>query len=194
MRKKQFLILVIIALTISACRFQNTKEQPVEPTGMELYDPENYFTRQEGDSLIIDLAAYIGVKPTEATSQTRFDARFRSYYSDYAKQFRMLFLHKTGQGWHYYYLLRPARDLQGNRRGVGGKFQMTDGQITAFEEIFNTPAGDEETLEEIGKVLFLELVEKGNVDAYLDNKQFIQWPDERLKYHKELHEWRYEVK
>ncbi|MEE4177580.1 MAG: hypothetical protein V2I46_08730 [Bacteroides sp.] len=193
MQKQQFFILVIIALTLSACGLQGEKEQPVEPTGMELYDPENYFSRQEGDSLIIELATYIGVKPGGATSKTRFEPRFRSYYKEYSKQFRMLFLHKTGEGWHYYYLLRPARDLQGNNRGVGGKFLIINGQITAFEELFNTPAGDAQTLEEIGKILFSELVEKENVDGYLGKKQYIQWPDERLKYDKVLHEWRYDA-
>lgn len=184
---------MIPLLALATCRSGEKADQAEAITEMEWYKPRNYFTLQQGDSLMVELATYIGVKPGGATSQTRFEPQFRSYYAEHSKQFRMVFLHKTEEGWYYYYLLRPARDPKGNRRGVGGRFRMEEGRIEDFEEIFNTPAGDEKTLEENGSILFLEWVREGNVDKYLENRQYIEWPDERLKYHKELHEWRYDV-
>ena len=68
---------------------------------------------------------------------------------------------------------------------------MEDGQITGFQELFNTPVMIEEELEEIGWKLFRSMVENGHVDDFFGNDQFIEWPDERLKYNKELFEWRY---
>lgn len=193
MNRKLLVILVISVLVLSACRSGKKAEQPLAPIGMEQYAPGKYFSPQEGDSLMVDLVTYIGVKPGGATSQTRFEPRFRTYYTQQAKQFKMLFLHKSEEALYYYYLLRPARDLKGDRRGVGGRFRMEDGRIECFEELFNTPAGDEESLGHIGESLFPELVKEGNADRFLGNNQYIEWPDERLKYDKELHEWRYDV-
>ena len=160
---------------------------------MQQYRIENYFTSAQIDTLLTDMVAYIGVKPRTANSQTRFDPEFRQYYIQYANQFKMVYFFVNEEGDYYYYLIRPARSAAGNTRGVGGIFRLENEKINDFEEIFNTPVFDEEILIEIGATLFFEMIETGNVDQYLGNMLFVEWPDERLKYHKGLNEWRYDV-
>lgn len=153
---------------------------------------ENFFPEAvAADSLLTDMVTYIGRKPPLATSLTRFDREFREYYIHYSGEFRPIYFFLATDGTHYYYLSRPARSTRGNRRGVGGFFFMEDAQITGFQELFNTYVMTEEELEEIGWTLFRSMVENGHVDDFTGNDQYIEWPDERLKYNKELFEWRY---
>jgi len=160
---------------------------------MQNYKIENYFSQDQIDTLLTDMVTFIGVKPRTATSQSRFKPEFRQYYIQYAAQFKMVYFLINEEGEHYFYLIRPARSAGENTRGVGGRFRLDNEKIADFEEIFNTPVFHEERLIEIGATLFPDMAETGNVDQYLGNMLFIEWPDDRLKYHKGLHEWRYDV-
>ena len=160
---------------------------------MQLYRIENYIGAVQTDTLLTNMVIYMGVKPRTATSQTRFQSEFRPYYIEYSRQFQIIYFFVNEAGDHYYYLLRPARSVKGNTRGVGGRFRYENEKIIDFEEIFNTPVFDEDRLIEIGEILFLEMIETGNVEPYKGNNLFIEWPDERLKYHKGLNEWRYDM-
>ncbi len=182
---KIFICLLLIAM--ASCSMKQNKN------GQEItqFSVLNFFSQQDADSLLVDMVSYIGRKPPFATSMSRFDAEYRSYYINYAKEFDLVFHHASPEGVHYYYLIRPARSTLGNRRGVGGTFRFDEGGISQFEELFNTPVSDEETLKRIGKELFNEMIEKGHVEAYAKKKEYIEWPDDRLKYNKEAFEWRY---
>jgi len=188
---KRFLIIFFLLsmAAINACNLFHLKEKG----SMQQYRIEKYFSADQTDTLLTDMVTFIGVKPRTATNQTRFEPEFRPYYIQYSSQFKMVFLFVNEEGDHYYYLIRPARSTMGNTRGVGGRFRFENEKITDFEEIFNTPVFAEERLIEIGETLFLEMIETGIVDKYLGNMLFIEWPDERLKYHKGLNEWRYDV-
>jgi hypothetical protein len=181
------IIACILLLTMASCASKQNKNSQEQKKHSVL----SFHSQQEADSLLVDLVTYIGRKPPLATSISRFDATFRPYYIQYAHEFNMLFYHVSSEGVHHYYLTRPARSVLGNRRGVGGMFRFDKEGISQFEELFNTPVSDEETLKQIGEELFAEMVEKGHVDAYAQKKEYIEWPDERLKYNKETNEWRY---
>lgn len=159
--------------------------------GMSKYLPENYFDNDEIDSLLIDIATYVGVKPKTATALTRFEHQHRNYYRNYASEFKLVYYHIDYLGDHYFYLLRPGRGKHGNMRGVGGRMRIEQNQITAFEEIFNTFVYDEKTLINKGKIIFPHLVMEGNVDQFASHPDLIEWPDDRLAYDKSTFEWRY---
>ncbi len=187
-------LIFLVSIIMAGCgAFPERGQNKAEDDSMKAYKPDLYFEPAETDSLLTHMATYIGLKPKAAASQTRFDADFRPYYIEYSKQFKLVYFHIDPNGDHFYYLLRPARHLDSNKRGVGGKYRMENDGITKFEEIFNTPVFDEETLKSIGATLFLEMIENGNVDQYFGNRLYIEWPDHRLRYHKGLHEWRYDV-
>jgi hypothetical protein len=58
-----------------------------------------------------------------------------------------------------------------------------------FEEVVNTPHFDEETVKVRGGFLFRQLVLKGNLDAYLGMKPYVEWPDAYLTYDKKKRSW-----
>ncbi len=188
---KPIQIILLLATILAGCNFSIQKDN--KETAIQDFGIENYIATDQIDTLLTDLATYIGVKPRIATSQTRFEPQYRQFYVQQARQFKMVFFFVNDQGEHFYYLIRPARSTHGNTRGVGGKFRFAKQKITDFEEIFNTPVHKPEKLFEIGSELFREMINTGNVDRFIGNREYIEWPDGRLKYHKGLYEWRYDV-
>jgi len=150
------------------------------------------FSKSQQDTLMTNLTTYIYRKPSSATWETKFNPEFRTYYIDNKYNLEMTYLHNVSDSLFYYYLLRDARDQQGMRkRGVGGKFYMSaEMELSGFEEIFNTPTFEDDTLVEIGFKLMEEMVTTGNVNKFLDDKTLIQWPDNLLFYSTKKYEWR----
>lgn len=157
------------------------------------YSFDRYFTQQERDTLLVDLVTLIGKKPQSTDYATRLQPEYRTYYKQIAKEFSMVLFHQAGDTC-YYYMIRPARSTSGSNRGVGGKLTLdSKGKIAYFEESFNTPIHPCEDLEKIGLRLFTELIEKKSIEGLRWNVDYIEWPDDRLKYDKEKREWRYDV-
>lgn len=181
--KTLFLILFTAALLIlSSCGDEKS-----------MYRFEKYFTADQRETLLIDIVTLIGKKPKTADYITRHHPEFRDYYTQLSKSFFMEYFH-CNQDTCYYYMIRPARSVRGNTRGVGGKFTLdADGAIDYFEESFNTPIYPREELERIGWRLFRELIEQKSIAGLLWNVDYIEWPDSRLKYDKVKREWRYDV-
>lgn len=158
------------------------------------YKPDILMEPHHLDTLLTEMVTYIGKRPKMATWERRFDPEFRGYYVNLSKDFKWVYLKETGQqeGNFAYYLLRPASALEGNIRGVGGLMQLDENfSIIQFEEVFNTPILPEADLIARGYVLFEQLLNHGNIEAFEGNQDYIEWPDGRLYYDKTQHEWRY---
>lgn len=154
------------------------------------YEIKNYYSRAEQDSLLADIITYVYNKPTYANWQTRFDPAYRKYYVNHIKDFQFQHYFIDESNTHYFYLIRPARGPQGNMRGVGGSFTKDkNGKIKSFKEIFNTPIITQEQLQRKGSELFKWMVIHGNVNDYLKNPDFIEWPDRMTYYDTIQHEW-----
>lgn len=179
----QLLITLVILLPALLCCKTSTE-----------YKIDIYFDKESQDSLLVNMVTYIGRKPRTADFETRHDPVHRRFYILQANEFKFHYYHVSPDSIHYYYLIRPARSTTGNLRGVGGRFKIRqDLSLYEFEELFNTPVLPEEELITRGRSLFMEMIYSGNVDKYLENKDYIEWPDERLKYDKIKNEWRYDV-
>ncbi len=157
------------------------------------YNLLEYYSQNEVDTLMTNILTYVAKKPKTADWKTRHEPRFRKYYIQQVPQFQMKYFHITEDSIQYYYMIRPARsNNKGTKRGAGGKFVTGSNlEISDFEEIFNTPVMATDSLEIIGEKLFSEMVEKGNIDQFINNKKLVEWPDERLKYDKTINEWVY---
>ena len=156
------------------------------------YSINNYFDKDDADSLLVNIVTFIGKKPKAATSKTRFNPEHREHFQNIASQFKFCYYHIDADSTHYYYIIRPARSIHGNLRAVGGFFNLNDDfRPVEFEETFVTPINEENVLENIGKSLFMELIKYKNVDKFLNDSTYIEWPDKRLTYCTENHEWRY---
>lgn len=159
---------------------------------MEHYDVAEYFSGNQKDTLLANMVTYIYRRPAKAKVEDRADPKYRGYYVRSSKLFEYVYHTVTEDDVHYFYLIRPARNLERNFRGVGGRFTVNeDLELVTFEEIFNTTIMDVPSLREKGLILFEEMFIEGNVDRFLSDQNLVEWPDHRLKYNTERREWRY---
>ncbi len=191
---------LLILLLFSACTSEEQRQRapgdPVTPAdvehALEHYSLDQYFSGPERDTLLTNMVTYIYRRPAKATVENRTHPRYRQYYIRSAAEFEYVYHAKNNDGVHYYYLIRPARNLERNFRGVGGRFTTNENlELVTFEEVFNTTIMDKQSLREKGLLLFEEMVETGNVDRYLSDQNLVEWPDHRLHYNTERREWRY---
>lgn len=192
MRKKRFKVesiiglfcLLLIGAGAGGCHGQQ-----------DPYAVAHYYSPDKQDTLLVNMITYIYRKPSPADHQTRHDPRYRRYYVGELPNFEIDRYFIASDSTHYYFLIRPARHPQGDRRGVGGRFRLAqDTRIYDFEEIYNTPILPEEEIRKRGRLVFKEMVEnKGNIDRYVDDKGLVEWPDDRLRYDRQKKEWRYDV-
>ena len=154
------------------------------------YEVKSYYSKAEQDSLLADIITYVYTKPLSANSQTRFESNYRKFYVSHLNNFQFLHYFIDENNTHYFYLIRPARGPQGNLRGVGGSFKMNnDGKIYSFKEVFNTPIATQEQLDVKGAELFKWMTRHGNVNDYLKNPDYIEWPSQMTYYDTIQYEW-----
>ncbi len=195
---------MIGAMALAACSTSHTEEVPraVEPppparaaiiaAAAAEHDVTATFPAGLADTLLVNMVTFIHKRPNAAINRDRTDPQFRPYYVDAAGQYRMVYHRLAPDSTHWFYLIRPARSVGGDKRGVGGRFRTNDRlEMVDFEEVFNTPILPVAELEDKGLALFQEMVATGGVRAYAEDRSFIEWPDDRLKYDVKRREWRY---
>lgn len=150
-----------------------------------------YLSDSQRDSLLTNIVTYIYTIAPNATYETKFQAKFKAYYTKNLSKFTLENLQKSQNGYTYFFVIRPVGGSQ-FKRGVLGKFKLKEGSTmpTEFEEIANTPHLKEEVVKERGAYLFRELVKNGSLDAQMPMKQYIEWPDQHLAYDKKINEWK----
>lgn len=193
------LLVLLLALT-AGCRQKNPGHTPpfvfTENDSLRAlpFNIHNYHPTAEADTLLVDAVTFVGRKPVLATSETRFNSEFRAYYRDYAQRFSFFLYHIDADSVHSFYMLRPARSLEGNTRAVLGQFRMdNENGMYDFVELLNTRVKSDQALKKIGLILFDELLHYGHVDQLIGDTAMVEWPDGRLKYDRMKNEWRYDV-
>lgn len=194
----------LAALSLTACQEDRTTAKNETATtatttradaiaaARDRFDVGRYFPGDLKDTLLANMVTFIYKRPTTAINRDRTDAEFRPYYVKHAASFQHVYHYMAPDSTHWYYLIRPARSVEGDKRGVGGYFRTNDQlAMLDFAEVFNTRVLTEAELMDRGLVLFEEMVATGNVDAHLQDKTLIEWPDGRLYYDKEKREWLY---
>lgn len=197
---------LLLALATASCQ-STASEQPGSATSdhdmpaaqatktesaLDRYAVEAYFPGTAKDSLLVDMITFIHKRPNAAINRDRALPEFRTYYIEELPRYSYAYHRMTPDSTHWFYILRPARSVDGTLRGVGGHFRRTrDGTLVEFEEIFNTKVLPREVLLEQGLILFEQMVEQGNVENFPERDRWVEWPDERLKYDPTKHEWRY---
>ncbi len=154
------------------------------------YDVKKYYSKAEQDSLVADIITYAHNRPPFSTPQSKFETRFRSYYVNNLKNMRVEKFFVAKDGMHYFYIIRPSKNTSLGLRGTGGMFKRdTNGKIKGFREVFVTPGGALPDLQIRGEELFREMIRAGNVDAYVKNPDYIEWPAQWNYYDTLQHEW-----
>ena len=175
---KQIILTLLFPFFLYSC---NTKKQQVS----------DYFSDSQRDSLLTNLITYIYIPAPKATNETKFQAQFRSFYTNNISKFNLQNYYQANDGWHYFLIIRPVAGGTLFKRGVLGKFKLKENSLmpTEFEEVANTPHLKEGIVQERSQYLFQELIKSGNLNKQIPMKQYIEWPDEHLAYDKKKHEW-----
>lgn len=197
--------LLALGLLLAACTADTRNDQrvPTDPdttrqatpadVALVTYDPAKTFTTAQKDTLLVNMITFIHKRPEAAINRDRTDPAFRKYYVDQLGRYKLVYHQQAPDSTHWFYLIRPARSASGDERGVGGRFRTDAAMgLVEFEEIFNTPVLPEAELKAKGLMLFQEMMDKGNVDAYQGERSLVEWPDGRLKYDRQRREWRYD--
>ena len=95
---------------------------------------------------------------------------------------------------YYFYLLRPARNINDYKRGVAGMFTLDkNGEINFFREFFVTKMIPETEDVNFGKLIFNDLIKnKGSIPPMTSLREdFIEFPGMMSHYDTTMHEWTY---
>ncbi|PRY89849.1 hypothetical protein [Mongoliibacter ruber] len=177
------IIAVLSILTFTSCKKTQQK-----------YNVENFYSQSEQDTIMANIITHIYKVPRGADPKRKHDLEYRSLYVSQIPEFEFVYFHiEPEDSLHFFYLIRPARNEKGHKRGVLGKFKVDENlKLVDFEETAVTPMMAKEEILEKGEFLWEDLMYYKNVDRYYLNKQFVEFPDERTRYDKSKHEWTYE--
>lgn len=180
---KKFLPAIVLASIVWAC----------SPNPDKVYNPEPFWASLQvtQDTFMADLLTYVYRKPERASRESKWNPEFRQHYVKAIPNFVLIYHHNDGE-FHYFYMLRPARNVDGHKRGMSGRFKLDQGKIIYYEELFNTPMIPNEKVYELGAEIFPHVAKnKGELGPFLGDVEKIEFPDDRTFYDMEIHEWRY---
>ncbi|MCC5928299.1 MAG: hypothetical protein JJU28_03545 [Cyclobacteriaceae bacterium] len=184
MRKFNLFFLLISILVAFSCNHNNKTS----------YDISNYFNKSEQDTLMANIVTYIYKVPKGVRKEERFYQVYRPLYVKQIDQFKWMYYHIDENDEHFFYVIRPARNVKGYKRGVAGSFRLNDNfELTEFREIMNTPMQPEEEIMKKSLYLWQDLMYYKSVDRYILNRDFIEFPNESCQYDFLKKEWRYDV-
>jgi len=197
---------LLLLLAAASCQTSETDPAPSAPAqdttrtaapsavdrAKESYSVEQYFPGTAKDSLLANMITFIYKRPTSAINLDRTLPQFRSYYVEQLPSFTHAYHSVAADSTHWFYVIRPARSVDGDKRGVGGWFRTNQAMdMVEFVEVFNTRVLPEDELWDKGLQLFEHMVANGDVESHPDRQLWVEWPDDRLKYDREKREWRY---
>ncbi len=173
-------IMVLAIITATSCK-------------KDKYDINNYYPQNLQDTLMTNIIINIYKVPKGVRKEDKHLVEYRHLYVKEIPKFKFVHYFIDQDSTHYFYLIRPARNIHNHKRGVVGKYKVDSNlNLLDFEEILNTPMLAEEEIIEKGKYLWADLMYYKHVNRYSLNKHYIEFPDERTRYDKVKKEWTYE--
>ncbi len=161
----------------------------------EKYSPDNYFSSEKEKELLVDfLLPYVLPKPDNITFDARFSDSVKVSYQEEAKK-DSLFLRSyyidPNDSLHYFLVQRRDRkSLFVDYRAIAGVYKLKNGKREEMELKFLTTMMRKDTIEEKASILFHELITKGNIDNYIGNRAYVDWPSQDVYYSKAAKMWK----
>ncbi|MFN3996199.1 hypothetical protein [Algoriphagus sp.] len=152
-----------------------------------------YFQEKDQEELMAKIISYVYVTPKGVNKADRFLPENRPFYLKEVPNFQMVRFFKDSNNRFYFYMVRPARNVNNYKRGVAGVFTLDEaGEIDYFEETFVTKMIPEEDVINFGNVVFDDFIGgKGKIEMNPLRKDFIEFPGLMSIYDFEKKEWRY---
>lgn len=156
------------------------------------YETETYLTTDQHRAYLLKIAPYVNNKPKNASFDDRFAVENRPFYSMLIKEtnahFDYFFVTDTAK--FFLYTLKDRTSLYEHYRAQGGYFKVNDKDSIDFVNIlFYTPRFTREEMSQRGKVLFKEMVESGNVNDFIGNRDFVHTPNTDFLYDTKTNRW-----
>lgn len=152
-----------------------------------------YFSADEQKEVLAKIISYVYLAPSNVAKEDRFLAKHRPFYLRESIKFQVIRFYKDEKSRYYFYLLRPARNINDYKRGVAGMFTLDKkGEINFFKEFFVTKMIPETEVVNFGKLIFDDLIKnKGVIPMTSLREDFIEFPGMMSQYDTTLYEWTY---
>ena len=179
---KQLFLFLYVVLMCFSCQ----KKDP--------YAVDRYFSKPDQDTLMTNIITNIYKVPRGVNPKVKHKLEYRNLYVSQIDKFKFVNYHIDPEdSLHYFFLIRPARNIHDHKRGVFGKYKLDkDLNLLMFEEVANTPMMPEEEILEKGSYLWKDLIYFKDLGRFFLNKAYVEFPDERTRYDKTKKEWTYE--
>jgi hypothetical protein len=161
-------------------------------TVKDKYDPAQYLSKQDQDSLVYQTLRYSAKLPPTATHENKFSHTFNSYYKSLMSDHELKHYY-VSDTINFFLITRQARSITPMREGIGGKIKIdTTGKIIVYEEVFRTWKMNIDSLETRGKNLFDIMVNGQDLSRYYSKykrDQYIEYPDGRFYFDRVERRW-----
>ncbi len=182
---KPFKISSLFVLGILLLFSCSTKEE-------DKYAVENYIKKEDLSKNLEPIFPYISKLENGVNSSNRFADSNKVYFLEKNEGHKFSFEHYfiTKDSVHYFLIWKVAPSLYEKKIAIGGRYKKDkDGNIVAFEEIFNTPKMKMDELKEKSFMLFDYMVENGNIEKFYGNYDLVEFPDGKCVYDKANSKW-----
>ena len=154
-------------------------------------DPSRHFSKEQQTIMMEQMVTYMDRLAPGATPANRFLPQFAKFYQGRTSLYQWDMFEAVSDTSGYYLILRPVGNDPKSKRAVGGYVSFDRGamKIKNFYEAFNTPRLSPEEAKTRGQYVFNELVKKGSIEHVSQMRHYIEWPDERLMYDIQTHQW-----
>jgi hypothetical protein len=178
--KEKLTLTILMLLIIFSCR-EN-----------DIYDPSQFLSAKEQDSLVYKTLRYSAKLPPTATHNTKFSNTFDNYYQSLMPDHKLK-CYYPNDSVNFFLITRQARSLTPMREAIGGKIKIDSaGEILVYEEIFRTWKMDADSLEKRSQKLFGIMVNGDDLTKYYSKYQrdkYIEYPDDRFYFNKIERRW-----
>lgn len=164
----------------------------------EKYSPlefDYYFDETAQSDIFAQVISYVYTTPSGIPKADRFHKDYREVYKREIQKFEMIHFWKSDGDSYYFYMLRPARNINNNKRGVAGIFTLDESlEIDSFEEVFVTKMIPEEQVVSFGNLVFQEFIDNnGEIPMTPLRKDLIEFPNAQTRYDQAIYEWTYSL-
>lgn len=152
-----------------------------------------YFSESERQDVLAKIISYVYIAPPQTDKSKRFLPIHRSFYLKEADKFTVTRFFKNEEGKYFFYLVRPARNVNGYKRGVAGSFTLSENmEIDFFEEVFVTKMISESDVINFGNIIFDDFISTdGSLVLNPVREDFIEFPSTMSQYDSIQKEWTY---
>jgi hypothetical protein len=176
----RYLISTALLLLIMACQDGYNPKENLSVTGYQ--------------ERLAQIAPYVIGKSDEFSYEERFLPSNKPFYDNFISlaKAELVYFKERDTASLFYFQYRDLTSLYEHYRGLGGYFRQDDnGKITFMNVLYHTPRLTAAEITERRKLLFEQMLKKGNVNTFLGNKQFIQTPNDDFYYNTKLNRWDY---